>query len=193
MNHIFTFFYDGYPIYACLLNKWKQKKESCRGWLFLGRLYSSPPLHCLHGVICGEIEMRLAGRAETYSWFTHIVKSHRQRAAWRCPPANLRHTDLSSRRSPSSSRTFMAAITQPLCNESQSACCWTCWMLWKKMPVNDLQSNNGCSVRDVDKWERMVQKEVRMVHCFFVGMYKYPRLKAQRISAVPEEHFISKQ
>lgn len=97
-----------------------ESRRELQRMIILGHLYRFPPLHCLRGVICEEIEMRLAGRAESHSWFTRIVKSHRQPAAWRCPPANLRHTDLSSRRSPSSSRAFMAAITQRLWNESQS-------------------------------------------------------------------------
>lgn len=106
--------------------------------IILGCLYSTPPSRCLRGVICREIEMRLAGRAETRSWFTHTVKSHRQLAA------GAAHHPASDYRSISMQellqiQNLMAAITHnPVVSPSPSLLL-TMVDAVHRLPVNDFQ------------------------------------------------------
>lgn len=121
-------FYDVHQIYAHLLNKWKPKKESCGGWLFWGAVIAFPALQCLRCVICREIEMKLAGRAATRTWFTHIVKSHGQPAAAAVHQPTP-DTDLSLRRISSKNPNLMESIThRTQLRVPTPACRWQCWM-----------------------------------------------------------------
>lgn len=143
--------------------------------IILGCLYSSPPSRCLRGVICREIEMRLAGRAETRSWFTHTGKSHRQLAAAAAHrPAS--DTDLSPRRSPSRFRTlWQAAITHRPAPSPNSSLLLTALDAVQQLPVNDFwpriaQEDIGPNIRKRlgDRENREVQKDLLVRWPLFV-------------------------
>lgn len=140
--------------------------------IILGRLYSSTPSRRLRGVICREIEMRLAGRAETRSWFTHTVKSHRQLAAGAAHhPAS--DTDLSQELL--QIQNLMAAITHSPAPSPNSSLLLTMLDAVQQLPVNDFrprtaQEDIGPNLRKTErnKEKREVQKELLVRWPLFV-------------------------
>lgn len=142
--------------------------------IILGRLYSSTPSRRLRGVICREIEMRLAGRAETRSWFTHTVKSHRQLAAGAAHhPAS--DTDLSQELL--QIQNLMAAITHSPAPSPNSSLLLTMLDAVQQLPVNDFwpriaQEDIGPNLRKTgrigDKENREVQKDLLVRWPLFV-------------------------
>ncbi len=143
--------------------------------IILGHLYSSTPSRRLRGVICREIEMRLAGRAETRSWFTHTVKSHRQLAAGAAHhPAS--DTDLSQELL--QIQNLMAAITHSPAPSPNSSLLLTMLDAVQQLQVNDFwpgiaQEDIGPNLRKTGriggKEKREVQKDLLVRWPLFVA------------------------
>ena len=162
--------------------------------IILGCLYSAPPSRRLRGVICREIEKRLAGRAETGAWFTHTVKSHRQQAAAAAhQPAS--DTDLSPCRSCSAFWTWWQLYHTSQCRAPHSSgLLLTTVDAVQKLPINDFHSGTASRGSEsegesaTERRERFRRSGWSGGHClWWINLHDWKH-KERLQSCLPEEY-----